>query len=155
MHEDKKRQQLVHVDRIKQYFLPKYDYESRSTMVGNQNDKNPKEKESAQTEKQKSVISRNRTLIGQKPEIDKKSKLPAEDGSKPMPAEPVKSTKPRRLYANQNFPARNAQQEIPTTKNYPGLKEDILRFTSSYFGNDDRNNAHYNLRRINRVNYNT
>ena len=44
VHEDKKRQQLVHVDRIKQYFLPKYDYGSRSTMVGNQNDKNFKGK---------------------------------------------------------------------------------------------------------------
>jgi len=55
VHEDRKRQQLVHIDRIKQYFLPKYDYESRSAMEGNQNDKNSKEKESAQTEKQKSI----------------------------------------------------------------------------------------------------
>ena len=42
-----------------------------------------------------------------------------------------------------------------TMKKYPGFQEDVLKFTQSYFGNDGRKNAHYNLRKINRVNYNT
>ena len=48
---------------------------------------------------------------------------------------------------------KNRDQKKP--KKYPGLPEDVLKFTSSYFDNDKRENSRYNLRRVNRVNYNT
>ena len=114
-HEDGKRQQLVHVDRLKPYFLPKFMQDNETKTKDN-----PKQKEKETSEK---IVTSER------------------EHEKPKPV----SQTARSL--------KNRDQKKP--KKYPGLPEDVLKFTSSYFDNDKRENSRYNLRRVNRVNYNT
>ena len=57
----------------------------------------------------------------------------------------VKSQVPRRI---------NTDKVGKPVKKYPGLKSDILKFTSSYFGKDTRENSRYNLRKTKRIDYN-
>ena len=137
-HVDGKRQQLVHVDRLKQYFLPKYDLDSRCRTERKQNDRDTKDMKSAEEEKQ----------------IPKANNISKDDKFDISKAMTERSEKSKRVHLNQNCPTRQIHQDRKEMKKYPGLKEDVLKFTSSYFGNEERKNPRYNLRRVNRVNYN-
>ena len=61
---------------------------------------------------------------------------------------------PEKLENTKKVPKKVSNEKVmKQVIRYPGLKSDVLKFTSSYFDKDQRDNSRYNLRKINRVNY--
>ena len=129
-HVDGRRQQLVHVDRLKPYLMPKSTFSSETTTKRNHNTTTPeKGQETDSSRKGRPVSSR------VEPKVDTSKNLSQTE--------------------LENKPRRRAADNSKITKKYPGLQDDVLQFTRSYFGCDRKKNANYNLRQVKRVDYKT